>query len=152
MSSAARSFSPADNRASPFALAALRVLLGGVLLYAGVAKIKSGHEFAEAIANFALLPAAGNQILAVVLPWWEICAGALLVFGVWTRAAGLVTLLLFLSFTLAVTSALVRGLDIQCGCFSDAGSRVGLKALAIDLAGLAAAIVLVRSLRQTHNR
>ncbi len=145
MSTAARSFSVTEPRAAPW-VAVVRVLLGGVLLYAGITKMKSGHEFAEAIANFALLPAAGNQILAVTLPWWELCAGALLVFGVWTRAAALVALLLFLSFALAVGSALARGLDIQCGCFSDAGSRVGLKTLAIDLGGLvASSLVFWRS-------
>lgn len=140
----ARSFSSPELRVAPW-VAVVRVLLGGVLMYAGFTKLKSGFAFAEIIANYALLPAAANQILAVVLPWWELCAGALLVFGVWTRAASLVALLLFGTFAAAVISALVRGLDIECGCFSDAGSRVGLKTLGIELAGLVAAILVLRS-------
>ena len=145
MSDAATTPTSVHSRSSVsgWIIAGVRVALGVVLLYAGLMKIKTGFEFAEAIANFGILPAAGNQILAVLLPWWEIAAGALLIFGVWTRAAGLVALFLFAAFTIAVSSALARGLDIQCGCFSDAASRVGAKALAIDIGGLVASILVM---------
>ena len=136
----------AEKSRAGWLIAGVRVVLGCVLLYAGVTKIKNGWEFAEAIANFGMLPPAGNQILAVLLPWWEIAAGALLIFGVWTRAAAIVSLLLFAAFAVAVISALARGLDIQCGCFSNAASRVGAKTLAIDLGGLLASLlVLIKS-------
>jgi len=121
----------------------LRVLLGAALFFAGITKIKSGWQLAEAIANYNLLPAAANQIFAVVLPWWEIAAGALLVFGVWTRAAALLALVLFSAFTIAVISALIRGLDIECGCFSDASSRVGIRTLAVDAGGIVIAALVV---------
>ncbi|HYG77312.1 MAG TPA: MauE/DoxX family redox-associated membrane protein [Planctomycetota bacterium] len=137
-----------SGRAREPVLLILRLLLGAVLFYAGMTKIKSGWQFAEAIANYNMLPAPGNQILAVVLPWWEIAAAALLVFGVWTRAASLLALMLFTAFGIAVISALARGLDIQCGCFSDAGSRVGLQTLAIDVTGIVIAAMLFVCLRE----
>ena len=125
---------------------ALRVLLGGILFYAGFSKINAGHHFAETIANFALLPAQANQILAVVLPWCEMPAGLLLVFGVWVRASALVASLFFAAFTAAIISALARGLDIECGCFgTDSGSRTGIKALAIDIVLLALALLAVKT-------
>ena len=112
-----------------------RLILGGVLFYAGFLKLRAGHPFAEAIANFRMLPAQANQILAVVLPWVEVSTGLLLVFGVWVRAAGLLSVLMFSSFLVAITAALARGLDIECGCFgTGAAARVGLHALALDVA------------------
>jgi uncharacterized membrane protein YphA (DoxX/SURF4 family) len=115
----------------------LRVVVGGVLFVAGFQKLSSSAQFAEVIANFRILPAQGNQLLAVVLPWCEIAAGLFLVAGIWTRAAGIVGALLFVSFGIAAGSALIRGLDIECGCFgTGAHARVGLTTLAIDLAGL----------------
>jgi uncharacterized membrane protein YphA (DoxX/SURF4 family) len=117
-----------------------RLALGGVLFYAGFLKLKNGWQFAESIANFRMLPAQANQILAVVLPWVEVSAGALLVFGVWVRAAGILAGLMFAAFLVAISAALYRGLDIECGCFgTGAASRVGLHALAFDLLWLAAA-------------
>ena len=69
-----------------------------------------------------------------MLPWWEIGAGTLLLLGWWTRAAALLAAALFSAFGVAVTVALIRGLDIDCGCFgTGAGARVGGQTLALDL-------------------
>ncbi|HEY3325404.1 MAG TPA: DoxX family protein [Planctomycetota bacterium] len=145
--------SSARNRAADMPVLLLRLALGGVLFYAGITKVRSGWQFAEAIANFGLLPAQANQILAVVLPWWEILAGVMLIFGVWVRASALLGLMLFLAFTVSVGTAMARGLDIQCGCFSDSASRVGMKALGIDIGGLLAAVVVaMRAREQTDSR
>ncbi len=124
--------------------AGARFFLGALLVYAGFSKLQSGHEFAQTIANFRLLPAQGNQVLAVVLPWCELISGGLLLCGLWLRASALVGGVLFSAFAVAVLSALARGLDIACGCFGTAsGSRVGLLALAIDAAALAAAVTVL---------
>ncbi|MCY3022172.1 MAG: DoxX family protein [Planctomycetota bacterium] len=125
-------------------LVLLRLALGAVLFYAGFLKLRSGYSFAETIANFRLMPAQANQILAVVLPWCEVCAGLLLFFGVWVRAGGLLATLFFATFTAAILSALARGLDIECGCFgTDAATRVGLRALVVDILWLLAALAVL---------
>lgn len=135
---------PREERLKSGALLLLRLALGGVLFYAGFLKLRETWQFAEAIANFRLLPAQGNQFLAVVLPWLEVTTGLLLVFGVWTRAAGLLAALLFAAFLGAIAAALWRGLDIECGCFgTGAAARVGLHALAFDAVFLAAAVAIL---------
>jgi len=127
-------------------LLVLRLALGVVLFYAGFLKLRDGYAFAEAIANFRLLPAQANQIMAVVLPWLEVATGLLLVFGVWVRAAGLLAALLFVAFLGAIALALWRGLDIECGCFgTGSAARVGLKALAFDALWLVAALAVLWS-------
>lgn len=126
-----------------------RLLLGGLLIYAGAIKLPDGSQFAEAIANYRLLPAQANQLLAILLPWTEVLVGLLLIFGVWVRASALLALLMFLAFTAAVISALARGLDIDCGCFgTDTATRVGLHTLLIEAAGILLAVYLVLAPRR----
>ena len=121
-----------------------RLLAGAMLFYAGFMKLNTSAEFAETLANFRMFSAVPNQFLAVVLPWCEVITGALLVAGVWPRAAGMVAGVLFLMFGIAAASAVARGLDIECGCFGTASAkRVGVLTLGVDLAGLIAAALVV---------
>ena len=121
-----------------------RLALGSVLLYAGVVKLADIAAFAEAISNFDLLPPLGNQLVARTLPCVEIVTGLLLICGLWLRGSALVSVLMFLGFSVAVVSALARGLNIECGCFgTDSGAQVGLHALAIEAAGLLAGILVL---------
>lgn len=123
-----------------------RVLLGGVLIYAGFSKLNDGWRFAEAIANYRLLPAQANQILALVLPWLEVALGLLLILGLWLRAAAGLSMLLFLGFAVAVIAALARNLDISCGCFGTGGAtQVGIKTLALDVVCFACGLVILLS-------
>jgi uncharacterized membrane protein YphA (DoxX/SURF4 family) len=94
-----------------------RLLLGGVFLYAGLGKIPNPQDFAVAMANYRLLPAAYVTPGALILPWLEVLCGLFLICGLFTRACAWVLLVLLLVFMGALTSALVRGLDIACGCF-----------------------------------
>jgi len=135
---------PAHSNTRDWPALIARFLAGAMLFYAGFMKLNTSAEFAETIANFRMLPAVANQLLAVVLPWCEVATGLLLIAGVWPRAAGLVATLLFLAFGIAASAAVIRGLDIQCGCFGTASARrVGVLTLGVDLAGLIASALVV---------
>jgi uncharacterized membrane protein YphA (DoxX/SURF4 family) len=122
---------------------AARFVLGVILCAAGFMKVAFAWEFSEAIANYRLLPPVANQLLGVVLPWWEVGTGLLLVLGLWVRASSLLSALLFAGFASAITAALLRGLDIDCGCFgSGLSGRIGLRTLIVDLMGLALSIMV----------
>ncbi|HNR12503.1 MAG TPA: MauE/DoxX family redox-associated membrane protein [Thermodesulfobacteriota bacterium] len=95
-----------------------RLVLGSIFVYAGWDKINDPEAFAEAIHNYRILPVASINLVAIVLPWIELVCGALLVAGVFTGGSSLLIAALLGSFLLALISALVRGLDISCGCFS----------------------------------
>ncbi len=72
----------------------------------------------------------------------ELLAGAALVLGVARRGAALIAAFLMVVFIAAIASALVRGLDISCGCFDTAGGhKVGLDLLWRDVLLLLAAAV-----------
>ena len=137
----------------PVAQWALGAALGAVFIYASWDKIAQPAEFARIVYHYQLIgpsQALGYvpaNLLAVTLPWIELLTGALLVMGLWRREAAAVTALMLVSFIVAVSWALVSGIDIaNCGCFTVGGSAegraLGWKLLAGDLALLAVATFL----------
>ena len=98
-----------------------RLVLGGVFLYAGVVKALDVTGFAGQVAAYRLLPYAYNYLIAATLPTVEILCGVLLLLNLRIRPALLVSGGLNLVFMIALSSVLLRGLDIDCGCFDPAG-------------------------------
>lgn len=110
----------------------LRLLLAAVFLYAGMTKALDVNAFSQAIGRYDLMPQMVNFIVAAVLPYLEIYTALLLLSGLWQRAAIWLSILMCSAFCLALLSAAVRGLSIDCGCFgSSAGawSSVGVALL-----------------------
>jgi uncharacterized membrane protein YphA (DoxX/SURF4 family) len=100
---------------------ASRIVLGVMFVYAGITKIMDPAGFAQAIANYRILPGGLVNPAAVVLPWVEVLAGLSLVLGLLLEGGALVIAGLLLVFTLALGFNLMRGLDISCGCFGPSG-------------------------------
>jgi uncharacterized membrane protein YphA (DoxX/SURF4 family) len=100
------------------AVAVARLITGGLFLYAVSTKLGDMHGFAEELANYRLLPAALVPAAAVWVIGLEIVAGALLLLGrfAWRPAALVITALLAV-FTAGIAQALLRGIDLRCGCF-----------------------------------
>jgi uncharacterized membrane protein YphA (DoxX/SURF4 family) len=94
-----------------------RFILGAIFIYAGVQKIFVPAEFSQSIQNYMILPAALTNLVAIFLPWLEIYCGMLLLAGIFVRASAILLSLMNLVFILALFSAVIRGLDINCGCF-----------------------------------
>lgn len=103
--------------ASPWPLRVLRWAIGAVFVYAGTLKLLAPQDFADSIAGFRLLSPLSINVLALSLPPFEILVGTLLLLGWRTRAASLAVLLMTTIFALALASALLRGLSVDCGCF-----------------------------------
>jgi uncharacterized membrane protein YphA (DoxX/SURF4 family) len=123
--------------------AILRLLVGGVFVSAGLFKIADPANFALAVGNYRLAPHALNNLIAILLPWIEVLAGLLVLTGIWLRSAALVIASLTAMFIFAIVSALLRGLNIECGCFGTVGGRhIGLFSLVIDTTLFALATLL----------
>lgn len=97
---------------------AMRLLLGIYFCYAAVDKILNIDQFAEIIYNYHFLPGWAINIMAVFMPMVEMVAGLALILGIWPRGATVVIGLMLVMFLIALTSAYIRGIDINCGCFS----------------------------------
>jgi uncharacterized membrane protein YphA (DoxX/SURF4 family) len=98
-----------------------RAALAAVLVYAGAVKALDPAAFARAIEHYRLLPHPLPAVVAVYLPWLEIACGAALFWPRLRRGALMLSLALCLLFCAVIASAMVRGLDISCGCFGSGG-------------------------------
>ena len=123
----------------------LRVLVGGAFVLAGALKIAAPEKFAGDVSNYRLLPHALINLVAILLPWVEVVAGVVVLIGPWVKAGAVLILGMTVMFFTAITSALARGLNIECGCFGTLGGRhIGLVNLAIDSALLCLSALLVK--------
>jgi len=130
---------------SPYVSVLLRVFLGGIFVYASVDKIMNPVLFARAVMNYEMLPYWAVNFFALILPWFEFIAGIMLILGFLTRASSSLILATLIMFGIAITTALVRGLEIDCGCFSvyEQGKVMDWTYVARDLVLIACALQVV---------
>jgi uncharacterized membrane protein YphA (DoxX/SURF4 family) len=129
-----------SGRAIPWAwdlaLAAARAVLAVVFIWACAHKILDPGAFALQVATYQILPLSLVNLQAIVLPWVELATGILLLLGLWTRPAALVTCGMNLMFIVAIAMALTAKLQLQCGCFSssEAGHEMSSALIVRDAA------------------
>ena len=98
-----------------------RLILGGVLLAAGLLKYQHLDKSQMAVRAYELLPIPFANFMGIVLPFVEIAAGALLIIGAGVRISALVSAVLMVAFIIGISWAWARGLSIDCGCFGGGG-------------------------------
>ena len=98
-----------------------RLILGGVLLAAGLLKYQHLDKSQMAVRAYELLPISVANFLGIALPFLEIAVGVLLVLGAATRIAAAVGGSLMVIFIFGISQAWARGLSIDCGCFGGGG-------------------------------
>jgi uncharacterized membrane protein YphA (DoxX/SURF4 family) len=101
----------------------LRWTLGITFIYASCHKIIDPEHFAKIIYGYYLFPDYAINLIALVLPFFELFSGLSLILGFYPRSAALIINGMLLAFIIAVSINLVRGHQFDCGCFSfdDAG-------------------------------
>lgn len=95
-----------------------RVILGVVFCYAAVDKIVHIDQFARAIYFYHIAPGWTVNAMAVVMPMVEMIAGICLILGIMPKGAATLIVAMLVMFIVALTIVYVRGVDINCGCFS----------------------------------
>jgi putative oxidoreductase len=101
----------------PLVGAACRLLLGAIFIYASFPKLLRPGDFARLVYGYQIVHPDLVNLVGITMPWVELAAGAFLVVGILPRSsAGIAAGLLGL-FIAAGFLALVRGLEIECGCF-----------------------------------
>ncbi len=127
----------------------LRLLLGMVFIYAGIVKLAELPEMAVSVNNYRLLPDYMVNVVAMTLPGIEVIAGICLIAGLFTDGALTVVTAMLIAFVIAVESAILRGLDIECGCFSTSDAeRVGIQVLLRDVLLLLATVPIWMARKQ----
>ena len=108
-----------------------RLVLGGIFIYAGYAKIflPIMHPrptigvalafFALQVGSYQMLPPWGVNFVAHTLPFAEIALGLLLIIGWQLRIWATLATLLMLGFSAVIVRSYAMGLHINCGCFAN---------------------------------
>jgi uncharacterized membrane protein YphA (DoxX/SURF4 family) len=99
-----------------------RLILGGVLFIAGYLKVGSPDKSQMAVRAYELLPISVANLFGLVLPFFEVAIGALLILGSLTRVMAALGGFTMVIFIIAISQAWARGLNIDCGCFGGGGA------------------------------
>ena len=100
---------------------AARVALGGVWIWAGLAKLADPDVALIAVRAYRILPEALVKPFAWGLPMVEIALGVLLIVGFASRITAGISAVILLVFIAGIASVWARGLQIDCGCFGGGG-------------------------------
>jgi uncharacterized membrane protein YphA (DoxX/SURF4 family) len=138
--------------ASPWPYRLLRLGIGALFVWAGAVKLLDPRAFASAIANYAILPDPLVAPAALGLPALELLAGIGLLLDI---ALGFrLTLGLLLLFMGVLAWAGLKGLDVDCGCFSadEIRERGSLQTVFVRDVALAAGVLLLSIRRRAKSR
>jgi len=108
----------------PWLSVAARLFLAGVFIWAGWPKLLDPQGTVRSVRAFQLLPEALVGPFGYALPVLELVIAALLLAGLFTRIAALITAGMMVMFLFGIAAAWARGLSINCGCFGNAGTLV----------------------------
>ena len=145
-----------------------RLVLGGIFVYAGVAKIilPNAHlwpmfvlkfsiatnlsTFAQQVESYKILSAAASDFVAHTLPFTEIVLGLLLLIGWRLRIWATLVTLILLGFLGAVTRAYLLHMDINCGCFGTPEPLTGMTVLRDSLLALLGLLMTIFAFIEAH--
>jgi uncharacterized membrane protein YphA (DoxX/SURF4 family) len=114
---------PFEALALTGAIWAARLIVAAVFVAAAVPKIEDPDLFSIDISYYEAFPYWSWNFIAVVVPAMELVGAAAIVSG-WKRRAGAAMLgLLNAGFIVLILSVIVRGIDVNCGCFGHGGEQ-----------------------------
>lgn len=94
-----------------------RLGLGALFVYSALSKISDPDDFARTVMHYGVLPDFTLGLFSLTMPMLELLAGLAMLFTKWLRESALLVTGMLALFIVALVQALVRGLDISCGCF-----------------------------------
>jgi putative oxidoreductase len=122
-----------------------RIVLAIIFIYAGIKKISDPGGFSNSINNYKILPISFVNLFAITLPWIELITGILLLFGIKVKENSFIISVILLVFIIAILISLIRGLNIDCGCFGTvSGTKIGVYKIIEDLVLLILGLILIK--------
>jgi uncharacterized membrane protein YphA (DoxX/SURF4 family) len=101
-----------------YTILVFRLILGGIFIYASLDKIAHPEQFAKIVYNYKILPHSLINIFAIILPWVELLCGIFVITGIFVESSSAILSMFLVVFIIALSVNFLRGLDINCGCFS----------------------------------
>lgn len=102
----------------------LRLIIGGIFIYAAVPKILSPQEFYLNILGYNIIGGFPAKLTALSIPWIELLAALGVIFGVWYMSSLRIFQGLLSFFIVLLVVTLIRGISTDCGCFGSASGQV----------------------------
>ncbi|HET6463430.1 MAG TPA: MauE/DoxX family redox-associated membrane protein [Candidatus Krumholzibacteria bacterium] len=121
-----------------------RFIVGGLFFYAAFEKVLHPAAFAMAVRGYKLIPFSLSNLFAIAVSWSELVAATFLILGILTRKAAGAIFILLIMFTAAITTVLVRGMVIDCGCFGEGGASTSWLLLVRNAALLFLTFLVIR--------
>lgn len=137
------------NKFRKILLEIIRILLAAIFIFASLTKISNPYEFAISIYSYQIVPKVFINFLALFIPWLELFVGFGLLFNYKLKANLIIYFSLMFVFTLGVFIALLKGLNIDCGCFGEGSEKVGLKKIGENVLIMIGAIILYFNSEET---
>lgn len=95
----------------------MRLVLGGIFSFSAWSKIMAPQALADAIVGFDIIPESIALEAAIMLIWLELICGTFMLLGLWARATVIVITGMLTLFEVGLVSVVVRGIEVNCGCF-----------------------------------
>jgi len=99
----------------------IRIILGVTFIVSGLLKVQDPITFYGDILNFDFIVGPMALPLAYFIPWLEMVCGSALLFRLRYSGAIVTCFGLIVIFSVFLLSALIRGMDMNCGCFGGGG-------------------------------
>jgi uncharacterized membrane protein YphA (DoxX/SURF4 family) len=123
----------AERLASPWLTVRVQIALGVFFVVAALPKVVDPPAFAHMIYNYRIVPGVLINLMALVMPWFELLAGIALILGIWTRASAALIGVLLGVFIVAISFNLARGNAIDCGCFDVTAAGKSIAERLVDM-------------------
>lgn len=127
-----------------------RVAVGVAIIIPGILKARNLTQSVAAVAAYKLpFPDWAVTAIGYAVPIVEIVVGAALIAGLFSRWMAAIVGLMMVAYIIAIASAWIRGLTIDCGCYTQGGLLLPgqrpkyLEDILRDVAILAGAVFVV---------
>lgn len=112
---------------------AARMILGGIFIVAGFAKLLDGEDFLTTVQRLGFVPVGLILPSITLIVQSEIWLGLALVVGFRTRMVAALLSGLISVFVFVIVFALLRGTVVECGCFGPLDSeQIGIGVIIRD--------------------
>ncbi|MFI6999980.1 MauE/DoxX family redox-associated membrane protein [Nocardia sp. NPDC050175] len=117
----------------------VRTIVGALFIAAGFAKLSATAGWRQDwLASYELVPGMLIRPIAWAVPLTEVVVGIWLLLGAFGRVSVLAAVAVLVTVTVAVFSALLRGLQVSCGCFGTLGDLISWRIVVRNLLFIAA--------------
>jgi len=111
-----------------------RLIVGLPLIVSGLIHLAGPYFFLEAVLQYQLIRGLPAHFIAMLMMVSSVVLGTAIVFFPRMGPVSLgLSAVIFLSFVVAQVSAVVRGLNIACGCFGATNHQIGWMSIGLSV-------------------